>query len=145
MSSRSLEYSMASSSERVAPRYRRKTGIFHLAAFQRSGMQSLKDGGLNPNMADAVVKLGASKALSCRARARIVETAQKRSFLVGVKKNMVLHTVSMRDRCGGICSPERTVGYCKVDPRTPKSGKTKETSAEKAAKGVSPTIEVSFR
>jgi hypothetical protein len=81
---------MASYSDRVAPRYRRKTGIFNLDVFQRRATASLKDGGLDPNIADAVVKLGASKALSWRARARIVETAQKRSFLAGVKKKMVL-------------------------------------------------------
>jgi hypothetical protein len=33
----------------------------------------------------ASVKLAASKASSCRARAIMVETAQKRIFLVGVK------------------------------------------------------------
>jgi hypothetical protein len=36
-------------------------------------------------MAEALVKLGASNALSCRASERIVETAQKMSFLVGEK------------------------------------------------------------
>ena len=57
-------------------------------------MQSLKDGGFDPNIADALVKLGASKALSCWARARMVETAQKTSFLVGTKKKMVLQRLS---------------------------------------------------
>lgn len=48
-------------------------------------MQCLKRGGRDLNMTAASVKLGASNALSWRARERIVETAQKSSFLVGVK------------------------------------------------------------
>ena len=42
----------------------------------------------------AVVKLGASKALSSRARLMIIRIGQKISLLVVVKKNIVLMSVS---------------------------------------------------
>lgn len=53
--------------------------------FQRSGVLCWNLGGSLSNIADASIKLGESNALSCRARERIVETAQKMSFLVGEK------------------------------------------------------------
>jgi hypothetical protein len=71
--------------ESSAPWYRRKTGVSNISFFHRRGVQCLKRGGFDLNIMAASVKLEASKASSCRARARIVETAQKRSFRVGVK------------------------------------------------------------
>lgn len=73
----SLEAVIGSVSEKEPPSYRQKAGILSLDFFQRSGFDSIPGSGFFLNIGDASVRLGASNASSSKARAKIIQTAQK--------------------------------------------------------------------